>query len=358
MSGSTGSPAAARGADMPGDGRIAAVVIGRNEGARLVGCLESLSGRAAPVVYVDSGSTDGSVSAARALGAMVVELDPAQPFTAARGRNAGLAALAGAGDAAPYVQFIDGDCVLEPGWIDTAAAFLDAHPQHAVVCGRRKERFPEASLWNRLADMEWNTPPGDTAACGGDALMRRAALSAVGGYRESLIAGEEPELCLRLARAGWRIHRLDAPMTLHDAAMTRFSQWRRRTRRAGWAAAEGFALHGAGPERYHCRTLISIAIWGAGLPGLVFAGIVAALVTATPAFANAAILLGLAIFGLQAFRIAQGRRRSRGDRWPDAIAYGGFTLLGKGEELTGALSYLLARLRGRKGAIIEYKGPS
>ncbi|MEL6576824.1 MAG: glycosyltransferase family 2 protein, partial [Pseudomonadota bacterium] len=327
-----------------------------------VGCLESLSGRAAPVVYVDSGSTDDSVAAARALGATVVELDPARPFTAARGRNAGLAALAQpgieAGGDAPYVQFVDGDCLLEPDWIDTASAFLDAHPEHAVVCGRRKERFPEASLWNRLADMEWDTPPGEAAACGGDALMRRAAVEAVGGYREDLIAGEEPELCLRLARAGWHIHRLDAPMTLHDAAMTRFGQWRRRTRRAGWAAAEGFALHGAGPERYHRRTLLSIAVWGAGFPALILAGFLAALIMAAPAIANLAIVLGLAVFGLQAFRIARGRRLSRNDRWPDAIAYGVFTLFGKGEELVGALSYLLARLRGRRGRIIEYKGPS
>ncbi|MEM9763669.1 MAG: glycosyltransferase [Pseudomonadota bacterium] len=346
----------------PATGRVAAVVIGRNEGARLVGCLESLSGRAAPVVYVDSGSTDDSVAAARALGASVVELDPARPFTAARGRNAGLSALADSGTEAgvepPSVQFVDGDCLLEPGWIDTATAFLDAHPEYAVVCGRRKERSPEASLWNRLADMEWNTPPGDAAACGGDALMRRAAVEAAGGFREDLIAGEDPELSLRLARAGWRIHRLDAPMTLHDAAMTRFGQWRRRTRRAGWAAAEGFALHGGGPERYHRRTLLSIAVWGAGLPGLILAGTVAATVMGMPAIAALAIMLGLALFGLQAFRIARGRRLARNDSWPDAIAYGAFTLFGKGEELIGALSYLLARLRGRRGRIIEYKGPS
>ncbi|MEO0429307.1 MAG: glycosyltransferase [Pseudomonadota bacterium] len=341
----------------PAAGRVAAVVIGRNEGTRLIACLDSLTGAAAPIVYVDSGSTDGSPEAARARGARVVTLDPTRPFTAARGRNAGLAALSEAAVEALYVQFIDGDCLLEPGWIAAAAAFLDAHETHAVVCGRRKERFPEASIWNRLADMEWNTAPGEATACGGDALMRRDALDAVGGYRERLIAGEEPELCLRLARAGWRIHRLDAPMTRHDAAMTRLRQWWRRTKRAGWAAAEGFALHGRGPERYHRRTLMSILVWGAGLPGLVLAGIVASLATGASAVATLAVVIGVALFGLQALRIARGRRAVRGDTWPDAMIYGVFTLLGKTAELTGALSYLLAHLSGRQGALIEYKGP-
>ena len=57
---------------------LAAVVIGRNEGDRLVRCLTSLKGQAAPVVYVDSGSTDGSVERARDMGAEVVSLDMSQ----------------------------------------------------------------------------------------------------------------------------------------------------------------------------------------------------------------------------------------------------------------------------------------
>jgi hypothetical protein len=47
-----------------GPGEFGVVVIGRNEGQRLITCLGSVS-TAAKVVYVDSGSTDGSVQAAR-----------------------------------------------------------------------------------------------------------------------------------------------------------------------------------------------------------------------------------------------------------------------------------------------------
>ena len=173
-------------------GRIAVVAIGRNEGARLAACLDSIPGDVAALVYVDSGSTDESVATARAAGARVVELDPTRPFTAARARNEGAAALAAAGIAPDYLQFVDGDCTLVPGWLETAAHFLDATPQAAVVCGRRRERFPEASVYNRLCDREWDTPLGKTRACGGDALMRRAAFAAAGGFRGDLIAGEEP----------------------------------------------------------------------------------------------------------------------------------------------------------------------
>ena len=178
-------------------GDIAAVVIGRNEGARLVACLDALQGQVAWVVYVDSGSTDGSQDAARACGAEVIGLDMTKPFTAARARNAGLDRLRAGAPVPAYVQFLDGDCRLQPGWIATARGFLETHPEVAVACGRRREEFPEASVYNRLIDAEWDTPVGQARSCGGDALMRMAALDAVGDYNPDLIAGEEPELCVR-----------------------------------------------------------------------------------------------------------------------------------------------------------------
>ena len=207
-------------------------MIGRNEGARLVACLASLTGQVRRLVYVDSGSTDGSVMAARAAGAEVVVLDMALPFTAARARNAGLAVLA---DAPPeFVQLVDGDCAVQPGWIAAALAGFAAHPAAVVLCGRRRERFPEASVYNALADREWNTPIGPALTCGGDALMRFDAVQTVGGYDPRLIAGEEPDLCLRLRAKGGEVWRIDAEMTLHDAAMTKIDA----TSSSFWAATQ------------------------------------------------------------------------------------------------------------------------
>lgn len=320
---------------------VGAVVIGRNEGARLVACLASLSGRASPVVYVDSGSTDGSVAAARAAGAVVVALDTREGFTAARARNAGLAALVAAG-APDFVQFVDGDCTLDPDWIESAGRFLAANDGVAVVCGRRRERHPEASVYNRLCDREWDTPVGPARACGGDALMRTDAVRAVGGYRDALIAGEEPELCVRLRRAGWKVWRIDAEMTLHDAAMTRFGQWWRRARRAGHAYAEGAALHGAPPERHWVAETRRALVW-ALVPPL-------AMLAMLPV-AGAAALLLLLVYPLQVLRLAAADGLDRPAAWERAV----FLTLSKFPEAVGIAEYWLTRLRGGRAALIEYK---
>jgi GT2 family glycosyltransferase len=245
---------------MKTDVTIGAVVIGRNEGARLEVCLRSVAAQVGTVVYVDSGSRDGSVSLARARGAVVVELDPARPFTAARARNEGFERLTRALPGLELVQFIDGDCALHPGWVDDAASVLAAEPGTGVVCGRRRERYPDRSAFNRLCDHEWDTPVGVADTCGGDALMRAAAFRAAGGFSPDLIAGEEPDLCRRIRAAGWTIRRIDREMTVHDAAMTRLSQWWQRNRRSGFAYAEALARHGHG-EPQALRRVASNVFW-------------------------------------------------------------------------------------------------
>lgn len=315
---------------------VDAVVIGRNEGARLTTCLSSLDAGIRRVVYVDSGSTDGSVARAAAMGADVVMLDMERPFSAARARNAGLARLAPAPP--DFVQFIDGDCRLDPGWLCVALEAFAQHPAAVAVCGRRRECHPSASIWNAMTDLEWDTPVGQARACGGDVLMRHAAVAAAGGYREDLIAGEEPELCLRLARAGGEIWRIGAEMTLHDAAMTRFGQWWRRMVRAGHAYAEGAALHGRGPERHWVAQTRRALVWGLGLPALALLG---------GLLLHPAALMLLLLYPLQILRLA------RRDRQGWRIAF--FTTLSKFAETQGVLTFVWTRLRGRRRVLIEYK---
>jgi glycosyltransferase involved in cell wall biosynthesis len=323
---------------------LAVVAIGRNEGARLQTCLASALATdiAAVVVYVDSGSTDGSVSVAQALRCNVVNLDLSTPFTAARARNEGFARALQLQPGLSHVQFVDGDCELVGGWLQAAMAFLKANPDVAAACGRRRERFPQRSIYNQLCDVEWNTPVGPTKSCGGDVLMRADALQAAGGYRNSLIAGEEPELCVRLRAAGWRIWRLDHDITLHDAAILRFSQWWSRSKRAGHAFAEGAALHGAPPERHWVRESRSAWLWGAGLP----LGTAACAV----AFGPWALAL-LAVYPLQVARL--WRRARHGV--PAAGWYAAFLVLGKLPEMLGQLKFVMGRLRGQRSGLIEYK---
>jgi GT2 family glycosyltransferase len=224
------------------------VAIGRNEGERLKQCIRSVS-TAAVVVYVDSGSSDGSAQWAREHGASVIELDEKLAFTAARARNVGIKRLQEIDPDLPYVQFVDGDCELMEGWCELAGQFLESNINIAAVCGRLRERFPRNSIYNWLCDREWDRPSGEVHSCAGNVMMRVEALRAVGGYREDVIAGEEGELCFRLRSVGWRIWRLQADMALHDAAMTQFKQWWRRAVRGGYAFAQGAYLHGASKEK-------------------------------------------------------------------------------------------------------------
>ena len=320
--------------------RIGIVAIGRNEGERLRRCLSSVLGRAGKIVYVDSGSIDGSVAMALSMGVEVVELDMSQPFTAARARNAGFSRVADC----VYVQFVDGDCEIVAGWIELAVQQLEEHLNWAIIYGRRREQHRDASIYNSLCDIEWDTPVGEAHACGGDALIRVAAFRQVGGYNPDVIAGEEPEMCVRLRQAGWAIHCLGAEMTLHDAAITHFSQWWKRNVRAGHACAEGAAMHGR--TTGHCvRETRSNWFWGSIL-------LILTLILAWPTRGSSLVLLvGYVVLACRIRRGALKRGMSRAD----ANLYACFTTIGKFAQAWGQLKYFLGRLRGRRSALIEYK---
>jgi len=321
---------------------VAVVAIGRNEGERLKACLRSVVGSVARVVYVDSGSTDDSVALARSLGVDVVQIDMSVPFTAARARNAGWRRVREIAPDVTLVQFVDGDCAVADGWLVKAAQFLKARPDVASVCGRRRERHPDRSIYNRLCDIEWDTPVGEVKACGGDVMTRTDALESVGGYRDASIAGEEPELCVRLRAAGWRIWRLSAEMTAHDAGMTKFTQWWKRSMRTGYSYAEGSHLHGASPERHKVRESRSAWLWGLVLP----LGIASA-----SALAGPEVLWALLAYPAQMIRLhlrSPNPRRAR--MW-----WAFFIVIGKFAEAAGQLRFVAMHWSGRRARLIEYK---
>jgi glycosyltransferase involved in cell wall biosynthesis len=330
---------------------VAIVAIGRNEGERLVRSLTSCLKSGCAVIYVDSNSSDGSVERARSLGATVIELDMSIPFSAARARNAGFEKIA---PAVKYVQFLDGDCELVSGWIDRAKQELESNGELAVVCGRRRERFPEKSIYNRLIDVEWATPVGFAKNCGGDSLMRAEMFRAVGGFDPSVPAGEEPELCQRLRNKGWKILRIDAEMTLHDAALYHFSQWWTRSVRAGYAAMDVSTRFGS--QGLYVSHVRSARIWTIGWAvAVVIAGIVAAV--AGRFIGPAASLLPLIVvltLPLQTLKVAINiRHRTGGSR--DAVVWAVLTMLTKWANLQGQLACMRDRRNRRGSRLIEYK---
>jgi GT2 family glycosyltransferase len=314
---------------------IGVVAIGRNEGARLLGCLASAKSDTGNIVYVDSGSSDGSVAAAQQSG------DMNRPFTAARARNEGFAALKALRPDIRFVQFLDGDCILVHAWLERARAFIEQRKDTAIVCGRRRERHPTASFYNQLCDLEWDTPIGEALACGGDALVRVEAFEAAGGFRPQLIAGEEPELCVRLRERGWKIWRLDAEMTQHDAAMTRFGQWWVRSVRSGHAFSEVSWLHRNSPSGIWRRETARAVFWGGLLPVTICLG----------ALIHPAFLWGTLTYLLQICRIAFARGPTSSQSWTYAL----FTLIAKVAEFQGILKFWWHQWGRRTATLIEYK---
>jgi GT2 family glycosyltransferase len=330
-----------------GKARIGFVVIGRNEGDNLRNCLESLSGTDAKKVYVDSGSVDDSVKAAEPLCDLVLPLDPGRPFSAARARNEGFEALMRISPETEYVQFLDGDCTLIPGWIEGAAEALARREAVAVAVGHLIERFPDRSPYNRLCDLEWRSPPGDIVnygALGGIMMVRAAAFRALGGFNTQVIAGEDSEFGVRLALNGHVVTKLDLQMATHDANILRFAQWWRRSVRAGHAIGQRSYLNGKSSSRDCVRELRSTLAWGIAWPLLALSS---ALFSPwlPPVFLAAYALLYSKIL---AFRVGRGDSRS------EARLYAAFTVIAKVANGVGFVLFLANRLRGEY-RIIEYK---
>ena len=327
---------------------LSVVVIGRNEGERLVRCLESVRAMADPggpveLIYVDSASTDGSPERAAALGAQVITVQPDRP-SAALGRNAGWRVAQ-----APIVLFLDGDTLLHSRFVaDSLPEFQN--PQVAAVWGHRREIRPDASLYNRVLDLDWIYPPGLSEFCGGDALMRRAALIEVDGFDATLIAGEEPELCRRLRARGGRILHVDRPMTGHDLAMTQWRQYWRRAVRAGHAYAEVAERFRGTDTPLWEREVRRNRIHG----GVLLLSLVLGISGSVVAQSAMPLLLMLGFWLALAVRTALKVGWKSRDPLT-RLLYGVHSHLQQIPILIGQLGYDRDRRRGRQRGLIEYK---
>jgi GT2 family glycosyltransferase len=326
---------------------VGVIVIGRNEGERLVQCLESALQAGCPIVYVDSGSSDDSVSIADSLGVDIIELDRARPFSAARARNEGFERLFEKYPGIPFVQFLDGDCTLLSGWIEAAVRALSEESKRSAVIGHLLERNADASVYNRLCAMEWRSAPGDLrnyGYLGGISMMRAKVFRDLGGFRTDVIAGEDSELGVRMGLAGYKITKIDFPMATHDAGMRSFRQWWLRAVRAGHAIGQRYDINGSSAVRDCARERNSTIFWGIGLPLIVLS-------TAFPTQGVSLLLLaGYSMLGIRIWR----SRRSMGDRSGDAVLYATFILIAKFPNAIGLVKFFLNKL-ARNYQIIEYK---
>jgi len=201
-------------ATMTGPPDLSFVAIGYNEGAHVRACLESvraarLPGMRCEVFYVDGGSHDNSLEEARRVDGVRV-LGGDRRRRAAENRNLGARIAQG-----KYIQFVDGDMLLDPGWPAIAMAFLDLHPGVAAVSGTLDEINP--SYVYRVLQLDWNPAEGEAAICGGAAMFRRDVLELAGGFPEDVRGGEEPLLCWRIRNTtAHKVWYLAKPMAKHD----------------------------------------------------------------------------------------------------------------------------------------------
>lgn len=328
---------------------LSVVVIGRNEGERLVRCLQSIQrcdhgGLAFEVIYVDSASTDGSLQAARNSGAQAVLLQDAKP-NAAKARNLGWRLARGR-----YVLFLDGDTELEPGFVVQALPALDDHSLCAVW-GHRREVRPQQSIYTRVLDLDWMYPPGPSLYFGGDVLVRRVALEQVGGFDHTLNAGEEPEMCARLRKQGWHILHIDVPMTRHDLAISSLKAWARRSYRSGIAYAEvAWRMGRMGDPMWQHESRRDMVH---GLLYSVSPLLVALAVWLAPAAALALACAALLLLARTASR-ASWRTPDRGLAW----LYAMHVHLQKVPAVAGQLTWRWAHHQRRSLALVDYKAPS
>ncbi len=333
--------------------RCGVVVIGKNEGKRLRRCFSSIR-EADPesvIVYVDSASTDNSVSIAQSFNAEIVQLDTSTPITAARARNEGFQKLRKLVSDVQYVQFVDGDCVLEDDWLDHARQFLGEQTDAAIVCGQLREFDPESSIYNRLCDIEWDRPIGETTACGGIFMIKAEQFEQIGGFDPTIPAGEEPELCQRLRGCGQKIFRLGDQMARHDSAMTGFGQWWVRQIRTGYGGLDVANRFGEG---LFASSVKSARVWGIGWPIITVLLMIAGLLVA--GIIGAAIGLGLAV-AMLILQIGRITHRTRQSGFPFSLAftYGTLTMLSKWAHLWGQYRYLRERAAGSQAVVIDHK---
>ena len=326
---------------------IGLVVIGRNEGQRLLLSLQSMQSSHCPIVYVDSGSSDNSVEIARPLVSCLHQLDPQTPFSAARARNEGFQQLMAFCPTLQTIQFVDGDCVLYEGWLEAAQAAMQQDAKRAAVIGHLQELNPDASIYNRMCAIEWRSPAGDLTnfgALGGISMIRADVFKQLGGFKANVIAGEDSEFGVRLSLAGYKVTKIDHFMAIHDANMTTFQQWWKRAVRGGHAIGQRSDLNGKTLAQDCVKERKSTLVWGVVLPILALFLLV---------FAGRWSLLVLFAYLFLATKVYFYRRK-QGENPRDALTYAQFMPFVKMANGLGLIKFYVNKAK-QSYEIIEYK---
>jgi N-acetylglucosaminyl-diphospho-decaprenol L-rhamnosyltransferase len=229
---------------------LAIIIVSANSGRWLRACLASIFARAGgaslDVVVVDAECTDDTAAATAEFPA--ARLLPVENHGFSYGNNRAFLTTT-----APYVLFLNPDTEILEGTFGELVAELDRRPEVGLVGVRQvtpdgelwptirrfptplrhlleslgSEHLPWRGSWlgERELDLEAyerETPCDWTS--GSFMLARREAVLAAGLMDERFfIYCEEPDLCLRITRAGWEIRHLPTMTILHHAGRSGYA---------------------------------------------------------------------------------------------------------------------------------------
>lgn len=194
--------------------KLSIVIIGRNEEQTIGKCIEAALAAAekvggAEMIYVDSHSTDNTVSIVERYGVEATPLRSDLRLAPSAGRFMGSQRASG-----DFILFLDADTLIYPDFLPIALDHFANNPAAAGINGYIDDLNEAGELLfdieersKKTADVKWLR--------GGCCLYRRAALLSVGSFNPDLATEEEAELGLRLIRKGWKFKIIPTDMACH-----------------------------------------------------------------------------------------------------------------------------------------------
>ncbi len=206
---------------MGGNPLVSIIIPTYNSAGTLRRTLDSIAGQTydnIEVIVVDKGSSDSTVEIAESFGARVLLVRVRE-----RSEQKNLGAREARGD---YLYFVDSDFILEPRVVEEAVSKCELEGYDAVLIHNTSD--PTISFWARVRKFERDFYIGDRLNVA-VRFMRREVFFSVGGFDESLVAGEDYDLHNRIVEAGYRIGEIlsrevhiGEPRTLLDVAKKHF----------------------------------------------------------------------------------------------------------------------------------------
>ncbi len=189
---------------------IAVVIITKNESTNIASCLESLLAckgtRGVEIILVDSASTDATTEIASRYPVTIVHLEPSPLLSPSVGRFIGTRYAT-----ARIIQFLDGDMIMLPGWIEAGISMLQ-DGNVGGVAGLLHRSLPG----DGERAMRRETSESIEVECfGGAAMYAREALERAGTFNPYMLGEEERELGYRIRKKGYQLRKLPVDMAVH-----------------------------------------------------------------------------------------------------------------------------------------------